>query len=444
MSSETERLDERPAETEEPLSGPQSNNPLTAQGRVGYAIVGLLLLLYMAFWVGFTALLEPNLQFFSYYAVNYDQGFVRRGLAGELLKLFPGDLYFTGLLILRWLVPALFVAGIAAVAYAVAVKFGRSERRLLLALLIPLLPFGYARAVVVPTPDLLGEAALAVFAVVAVFVAKERSLLVASAIYGATTAVLTLIHEAIPFLQALGAVLAIVVLAHSSAKTQRLSVVLAVAPGLAVAGAVALFGRVDASAQCARLPHRAVDFPITLTPDQVLRGEHAYTDYHNWMCRFITVTTRNNPVEGFSQVGWIPWIGSMLAGIALLTVTIVLIKGVSGVPFRRFREALQGRLSWVALAALLVLPVFATTSDWIRWWVAISFDVGLVYLLYAGRRPESAQPATRRTRVFFIVAVLLLAVLPAFVGINANQSTKPMIAHCDQLANDPKWVGICP
>jgi hypothetical protein len=417
---------------------------MTTGGRLGYAVAGLLLLLYMAFWIALAALFEPNLQFFSYYAINYDQGFVRRGLAGELLDLFPADLYFTGLLILRWLVPALFVAAIAVVAWTVAVRFGRSERRLMLALLIPMLPFGFARAVVVPTPDLVGAAALAVFAVTLVVVTKDRSLLVASAVYGAAIAVLTLIHEAIPFLQALGAVLAIVVLVRSSVRTQRLSVLLAVAPGLVVAGAVALLGRVDASSQCARLPHRRVDFPITLTPDQVLNGEHAYTDYHDWTCRFITVTTRNNPLEGFTEIGWIPWIGSMVAGIALLTVTILLIKGVSGVPFGRFREALRGRLWWVALAALLVLPVFATTSDWTRWWVAISFDVGLVYLLYASRRPESSQAATRRTRISFAVAILLLALLPILVGINATQSTQPMIAHCDQLANDPKWVGICP
>jgi len=75
------------------------------------------------------------------------QGFVRRGLAGEILDLFPADLYFTGLLILRWLVPALFGVGIAAVAWTVAVRFGRSERRLMLALLIPMLPLGFVHAV---------------------------------------------------------------------------------------------------------------------------------------------------------------------------------------------------------------------------------------------------------------------------------------------------------
>ena len=176
----------RPIETEEPLTAPQSKVLISTRGKVVYAIAGLLLLLYMAFWVALAALFEPNLQFYSYYAINYDQGFVRRGLAGELLDLFPTDLYFTGLLILRWLVPAVFVAGIAVVAWAVALRFGRSERRLMMAVLILMLPFGFARAVVVPTPDLLGEAALAVFAVVLVSVKKDRSLLVASGVSAVT------------------------------------------------------------------------------------------------------------------------------------------------------------------------------------------------------------------------------------------------------------------
>ena len=303
----------RPVETQEPLSALQSDEPSTRR-RFVYAIVGLLLLLYMASWVVFTSVYEPNLQFFAYYAVDYSQGFVRRGLGGEILDLFPADLYFAGLLILRWLVTALFGVGIAAVAWTVAVRFGRSERRLMLALLIPMLPLGFVHAVVLPTPDLVGEAALAVFAVVLASAKRDRSLLVASGIYGMTTAVLTLIHEAIPFLQALGAILAIVVLARSSVKIQRLSALLAVAPGLVVALAIALLRRRDVSSQCARLPHRTFHW----APGQTLSGQHAYTDYHDWTCRFITVTTSKTPFIGPNQVGWAPLILSTMAGIVLL------------------------------------------------------------------------------------------------------------------------------
>ncbi len=303
MSVEAERLnsrssqaglnDGRRVEIKEPLQAQQPNEPSSPRSLV-YAIVGLLLLLYMGSWVAFTSVYEPNLQFFAYYAVDYSHGFVRRGLGGEILDLFPANLYFTGLLILRWLVPALFGVGIAAVAWTVAVRFGRSERLLMLALLTPILPLGFVHAVVLPTPDLVGESVLAVFAVVLASAKRDRSLLIASGTYGMTTAVLTLIHEAVPFLQALGAILAILVLAHGSVKMKRLSALLAVAPGLVVALTIALLRRRDVSSQCARLPHKAFRW----APGQTLSGERAYTDYHDWTCRFITVTTRRTPFIG--------------------------------------------------------------------------------------------------------------------------------------------------
>lgn len=428
--------------TEAPLRAPQSNR-LSTRRRLVYAVVGLTLLLYMMLWVGFASIFEPNLQFFSYYAIDYSQGFVRRGLAGEILDLFSAAHYFTGLLVLRWLVPALFVAGIAAVAWTVAVRFGRSERRLMLALLIPMLPFGFVHAVVLPTPDLLGGAALAVFAMVLASAKTDRSVLFASGIYGMTTGVLTLIHEAVPFLQALGAVLAIVVV-RGSVRTQRLSALLAVTPGLLVVLAIALLGRRDAASQCARLPHRAIDFPRKLSPGQILSGEHAYTDYHDWTCRFITVTTGKSPFVGPGPLGWGPWIVSTLAGLVIFAVTMLFISGISGVPFRRFCQAAQSRISWVLLAALLLLPVFATSSDWTRWWLAISFDVGVVYLLYASRQSESSRPATRRTQVFFAVAIILLALFPILTGISSEQLLQQKLDRCPELATNPQWVGICP
>ena len=325
-------------------------------------------------------------------------------------------------------------------AWTVAVRFGRSERRLMLALLTPMLPLGFVHAVMLPTPDLLGEAALAVFAVVLASAKRDRSLPVASGIYGMAIAVLTLIHEAVPFLQALGAVLAIVVLVHDSVKIRRLSALLAVAPGLVVALAIALLRRQDVSSHCARLPHRAVRWAPGRTPS----GEHAYVDYHDWTCRFITVTTRKTPFIGPNQIGWAPLIMSTMAGIVILALTMLVIRGISGVPFGRFRQAVQGWLSWVTLAALLLLPVYATSADWTRWWIAISFDVGVVYLLYASRQPESARSATRRTRVWFAVAIVFFALSPILAAINTEQSVRGLVARCSQLVNDPMWVGICP
>ncbi len=426
-------------QSDQPPAALRWNGP-PSRRKFAYAIVGLLVLLYIASWVLFASVYEPNLQFFPYYAVDYSLGFARRGLGGEILDLFPADHYFTGLLALRWLVPALFGVGIAAVAWTVAVRFGRSERRLMLAFLTPVLPFGLMHAVVLPTPDLVGEAALALFAVVLASGKSDRSLPVASGIYGAAIAGLTLIHEAVPFLQALGAVLAIVVLAHSSVRMQRLSALLAVGPGLAVALAIALLRRQDVSPHCARLPHSAVRW----APGHAPSGEHAYVDYHDWTCRFITVTTRKTPLIGPNQIGWNPLIMSTMAGVLILTLSMLAIKRISGVPVGRFREALRGWLPWVTLGTLLLIPVFATSADWTRWWIAISFDLGVIYLLYASRQPESTRSATRRTRVWFAVTIVFFALAPIPAAVNTEQSVRALLTRCPQLVNDPMWVGICP
>jgi hypothetical protein len=432
-----------PAQVEAP-SDLAHHGELSFRHRLVYRSVALLLVLYFALWVVFAALFEPNLQFYSYYAVNYDHGFVRRGLAGEIADVFPPELYFTGLLFLRWVVPVLFATAVAGMVWRIGVRSGWFERRVMLALLLPMLPFGIVRAIVLPTPDLLGEAVLAAFAVVLLRCRTDRSVILASASYGAMTALLTLVHEAIPLLQALGAVLAIVVLVPRPIRVQRFGALTAVAPGAIVALFMALVGRSNASAHCDSLPRRPVEFPILLSPGQIFKGEQAYTDYHDWTCRFITVTTRNTPIGSFDQVGWAPWVSSTITGVVIVAVTLILMRVVAAVPFAHVLRAMQGRRLWALISILMLLPVFATSSDWARWWTAISFDVGIVYALFASRHPGSRQPANRRTRVGFAAALVGLALFPAVIGAGAAIMVQPLLAQCDELSNNPQWVGICP
>jgi hypothetical protein len=177
---------------------PRHSSRARTRYRQRYRTVAGLLLLWLVVLLAVAILCEPDIYWFSYFSVDYTVGFVRRGLAGEMLGLFPPDLYFMGLRTLRWLVSAVFIAGLLVVAWAVAVRSGRSERRLMLALLVPVLPFGFAFAVFSAHPDLFGGAALAVFAVVLASTNGDRPVVMASATYGVTTAVLTLVHEAIP------------------------------------------------------------------------------------------------------------------------------------------------------------------------------------------------------------------------------------------------------
>jgi len=44
--------------------------------------------------------------------------------------------------------------------------------------------------------------------------------------------------------------------------------------------------------------------------------------------------------------------------------------------------------------------------------VMITFDIGIVFLLFASSEQESDLPPTRRTRIVFACGAILLAVLP--------------------------------
>lgn len=395
--------------------------------RLLYVIVGVALVLYAASWVVLASLYESNVYFFTYYAVDYENGFVRRGLAGEILNLFPADFYFTGQLILRWLVPGIFLVGLSAVAWAVGFRHGRSERRLMLALLIPVLPFGFAGAVVNAQPNLVGEAALAGFAVAVAVLNTERSILAASAIYGFTIAMLTFVHEATPLLVSFGAILAIVILTHHRIAIQRLSALLATAPGMVAALVVGLVGRRDVSSQCVDLPRKVMDWPVDVSQGQAL-GQKINVDFHDFTCNNIIPLFDQAPEDGLkslARLGGAPWIGSVVVGIAICATTIFTISAISGVPFKRFRDLASNRPLWVIAGILVLLPVFATSQDWVRWWVAISFDVGVVYLLYASRQAESAQPADRRIRLLFGMAIILLSALP--IGTISQVGTNPQL-----------------
>jgi len=393
---------------------------INSRRRLGYyAIVALFLAAWVVNVIYNAIVYIPQMWTFAYFSVDYRLGFVRRGLAGQILGLFPTDLYFGGLWTLRCLLSVLFVIGLVAVAWTVAVKFGRSERRLMLALLIPVLPFGFVTALWSPQTELLAGVALAAFAVVLVSVSESRSILFASTAYGVTTAMLTLIHEASPLLYSLGAVVAIVVLSRDSpSKIQRISILLAISPGLVVELAVGLLGRRGISSQlCALVPHRAVNWPAAghLSSAQVLKGERFYVDYHDWVCRNIIDKLDQSPADAARYVasfGAVALISSMVVGIFIFTVSILAIRYISGVPFGRFCRVLRGKLVWVTFAAMLFLPLFATSSDWTRWWVRASFDVGIVYLLYASSQPEAGRLCTWRARILFVIGITLFAIFP--------------------------------
>lgn len=382
----------------------------------------LLLVVWMTILVAIAMRLIPDGYFYSYFSVDYSHGFVRRGLAGEIVTWFPRQDYFDALRVLRWILTAAYSLGLALLMWSVLRRSPRSERKLLLALLIPVLPFGFAFGLFSARTDLLGAAALAAFAVSLTAVTSRRGTVTLSAAHGAVLAVLTLAHEATPFLFGLGAVAALAVLAPGlGAGAFRSCAALSVGPGLATALAVTMFGeRGISQALCRSVPHGPMNHPIAghLTPAQILQGVRYDVDYHDWMCRAILPLFD----QGFGDalrfvigIGPLALAGSTLFGMAVFAGAMYLIAQASGVPIRRFRDALLTRRVAVLLGLALFLPVFLTGVDWIRWWTTIAYDLGIVFVLYATRQPELDEPPTRRSVTIVTVAGILLALLPVGV-----------------------------
>lgn len=358
----------------------------------------------------------------SYYAADYTQGFVRRGLAGELAGLVPGH-YFAVTLGLRWLSTSLYLCGLAAVAGVVLFRRHRwSERRLMVAMLIPLLPFGLPFAAYSARPDLFGGAALALFSSALVFARSRAAAMAWCVTYGLVMAALTLVHEAIGLEFAVGTVLAIVVLGGALKGTQRLGILLAVLPGALTAAAVAAFGRHDvASRLCASLPHRLVQNPFatvtspTTLLHYVIDGRASQTDYHDWVCRNVLPSFDRGIADAVRSVGHIGVVGltmSLVFGVVGIVLTVWGVGEISGVPPRAFAEELRGRWTWVSAGLLLILPVFLTGFDWTRWLIIVAFDVGVVFMLYAAHRPEIEQEPTRKALRWFLVLAVVLALIP--------------------------------
>ena len=395
---------------------------ITDRRRRFYVTVGVLLAVWAAALLALSATVIPDMYWYSYYSIDYTVGFVRRGLAGELAALLPGQNYFLEQRVGRWFSSGAFIFGLAGLAWWVAARSGRSERRLQLAFLVVILPFGFAFGLLQAGSTLFGGAVLAGFAIALAASESDRSVFIASAVFGAVTAVATLVHEAIPLLYGLGVIAALAVLAsHLNRKGFWTSCALALGPGMLTGLAVAVFGRRGVSEElCEFVPQGWVNNPLAGNPTtgQLLSGYTYYVDYQDWACRNITPFYDRHLIDAVNYVGRLGpggMIVNTLFGMGIVALSILAISGVSGVPFARMRTLLGQRWPAVVIGFCLILPVFMTGIDWVRWWVVIAFDIGIVYLLYASKQPEVDLPPSRRSMRVFVATMILLALFP--VGI---------------------------
>ena len=398
-------------------------SPVTAAGhRRLYLVIAVVLALWAAVLVALNLTLIPDTYWYSYYAIDYTVGFVRRGLAGELVGLLPGDDAFLKQRVGRWIASGAFWIALGVLAWWMAVRSGRSERRLQLALLIVVLPFGFAFGLLQAGATIFGGTAVIAFGIAVARAKSDRAVLIISAVFGVVSTVLVLVHEAIPLLFGLGVIAVLVVLANQlERKALWVSCILALGPGLLTAAVVAVLGKHGVGNElCALIPHGQVNNPLAGKPtlSQLLSGFRYYDDYHDWACRNITPFYNRDLVDGIRYVGRLGAAGMIVNtvfGIGVLAITVLAIAVVSGVPPIRLWVLLRQQWLLIAFGFCLTVPVFMTGVDWVRWWVSISLDIGVVYLLFASRQPEVDAPPTSRSRRAFVLIVIALMLIP--VGI---------------------------
>jgi hypothetical protein len=377
------------------------------------------------------AVVSNALLWLSYYVVDYQFGFVRRGLAGELIRIFPFADYFTAAYTVLWGSTVVWLIALAVLMWLILSTGRRSGRRIMLALVVPVLPFAFSYAVYSPHPELFGMTALLAFAISLTRVSTARSRTILSAVYGIAIAVLALMHEAIPLEFAFGATLAIVVLCKDATRAaQRNCAALAVGPGIVLVLLIAALGRRDVGSQlCTQVPHGMVErlWPPYATPqyilDYILGRVERQSDYHDWMCTNLTPMVDVDLPTSLKMVanwGFVALASALILGLLYFVGTTWMIRYCSGVPVRAFLNEFRNNRVLPALALAMAVPLFVTAVDWTRWCVLITFDVAIVYVLFAIYRPEIEQRPLQRNVLIFMWVVLVLAVIPTGAANNVG------------------------
>lgn len=369
--------------------------------------------------------LRPDVYWLSYYAANYRAGFVRRGLGGQIIALFPDKYYFPIAYTLMWGSVAIYCGALMLVARYILCHGIKSERRLIVALLIPVMPFSVSFAIFGPRPELFAAAALLVFCTTLAHLRTGRGVVASSAVYGLVISALALIHEVIPIEFALGAVLGLsVLIPWATPAIRRYGLLAAIGPGLLSTAAIGVFGRKKLGAQlCEQVPHQNMQDPFGVPSDKVVdymfgRYQHV-ADYHDWVCHNIS------PYFDASLSAWLKTVLSLgpgvliagfLHGLVVCVVTLWLIQYFTGVRWTVFKAAISGGLGLPLVALAMIFPVFAIATDWIRWWTVILINLAGVYLIFAASRPEMEKAVPARQSKIFLMVFILLACLPVSAG----------------------------
>jgi hypothetical protein len=344
--------------------------------RRGFAVV-------LALVIGFEcaqsmmALIKPSDFEKSYWLVNYDFGFVRRGLGGEVLQLLGGGEVSTPLILAAiWSTALLPVAALAGLVILL-VRRGTTAS-IAVAALIVCSPWTFEALWRYHRPDQYGLVAMIVVGLVIVATSRGRTpRLVWLALIGLAMGVLVFVHEASMVLWGVGA-LVLVALAHEPARWRMWAAVVLLSPAMVASVVVLAAGRAEPSVVDRLMSQPASQaYPAVVEHGEVL----VYLDdtLADSVRRVADIAVKQQAL----MAAWI------LATVVIHAAWLI----ASRISGRRVDWLTGAALAGMALAGIFV---FATGVDWIRW----GCSLGTIALVIIAFHLLSLQPGIGRTQVW--------------------------------------------
>lgn len=273
----------------------------------------------------------------SYWAIDYSQGFIRRGLGGAMVDLLPGPVSHAQVTGVVWVTA---LAALAAVAWLI-VRLQRGGHEAL-ALLLAASPFTIDQLAQNRRPDEWGIVVLVLVGMVVAARWEGRRWWTSLAGLAVAQAALVLMHETTLLLIGVWVFPLLMSRADMSWSQRWASAGVYAVPSVAALAALILWGQATAG-QVAALSERAI-----------AQGVLAPAEVDGSILWFLAQT----PTESMAMVS-----GFGVTRIAMVVVWAVLMVAVHAVWVRRIT------LAWWTLipVAIGTLAVFVTSLDWPRW-----------------------------------------------------------------------------
>jgi hypothetical protein len=337
----------------------------------------------------------------SYWLVNYDAGFVRRGMSGAALKLFSNPPSITAINVATAVVAA--TSFIAALAVIEALLRLRSATGIYMALLLAASPFLFDQLLYHRRPDQAGLAVLVILGFVLKFGGSFRAAGLATS--GVMFGFVALMHEgAFLYYGTFGIVLTLVLTEPS----KRIASILLVAfpPTIAISAVVA-FGSAT--------PRQIFEYSAN-APEELQGATDHFMSYMSDSLR--------DSIHGVAEFSHLRQAVMLTVGLVLVTVSYAWLTRIVGVEFfnRLMHEPVHIRLFGLAILAAATIATFATGKDWIRWFCTFgaAWLIATAFLILNTKTdPQTKEPSISVHALFGAVYLAALSPLAEQLSVGA-------------------------